>query len=100
MQVCRRIPVKLSDEERRRLEQLERELAAEDPRLARILAPGPSSERPAAVRRAVLAVIAGMVLIIAGIAWKSAVFGFTGYLLTCAGALWYFVQSDPDSSDP
>jgi ferric-dicitrate binding protein FerR (iron transport regulator) len=92
--------VKLSDEERRRLEQLERELAAEDPHLARILASGPRGERAAPARRAALAVIAGMVLVIAGIAWESAAFGLTGYLLTCAGVLRYFTQSDPDGSDP
>lgn len=46
--------MKLSDEERRRLEQLEAELAAQDLHLARILASGPTDRTPAAARQAVL----------------------------------------------
>jgi hypothetical protein len=80
----------LSDEERRRLEKLEQELAATDPDLDRQLQAGLSRNR--ATPRAIyglLAVFAGFALVIAGIATQLAVIGVAGFLLTVAGASWF-----------
>jgi uncharacterized membrane protein HdeD (DUF308 family) len=75
----------LSDEERRRLEELERALAAQDPELTHRLSLGPKSR----VLLAAAAVAAGVVLLITGIAAKLTVVGVAGFVLMCAGAYRY-----------
>lgn len=89
----------LSDEERRRLEELELELAASDPDLDRQLRAGWSRNRafthPPGQRlsaRAVyggVAVFAGFIVVIAGILTHLAVIGVAGFLLMVAGATWF-----------
>ncbi|WP_457962292.1 DUF3040 domain-containing protein [Arthrobacter sp. D1-29] len=80
----------LSDEERRRLEKLEQELAATDPDLDRELQSGTPHGRAAArTVYGVLAVIAGLVLVIVGIITELVVIGAVGFLLTVAGAHWF-----------
>ena len=81
----------LSDDERRRLRELEEELYAEDPVLARKL--GRSGSRNASGARKVyglLAVVAGFAVLIAGITAQLTVLGVLGFLLACAGAYAYF----------
>lgn len=76
----------LSDEERRSLEELERDLASTDPDLAYELKSG----RPrGAVARTVLgglAVLAGFVMVIAGIITQLVILGVLGFLLASGGA--------------
>ncbi len=78
----------LSDEERRSLEELERDFALTDPDLAYELKSG----RPrGAVARSVLgsaAVLAGFVLVIAGIITQLVILGVVGFLLASGGAYW------------
>ena len=89
----------LSDEERRRLEKLEQELAAADPDLDRKLQSGTPYRRPAALAvRGVLAVIAGFALVIAGIAAELTVIGALGFLLMVAGAHWFLNGLHPKNS--
>lgn len=80
----------LSDEERRSLEELERDLASTDPDLAYELKSG----RPrGALARAVLgtlAVLAGFVMVIAGIISQLVILGVVGFLLASGGAYWLF----------
>lgn len=80
----------LSDEERRSLEELERDLAATDPDLAFELRSG----RPrGALTRTVLgtlAVLAGFVMVIVGIVTQLVILGVLGFLLASGGAYWLF----------
>ena len=82
----RKVPVPLSDEERRRLEKLEQDLAATDPDLNLRLQSG----RPRGVATrgviGVLALLAGFALIIMGITTQITVVGVIGFLLMGAGA--------------
>lgn len=87
----------LSDEERRRLEKLEEELAAADPDLNRKLRSGAAHGRPAALTvRGVLAAIAGFGLVIAGIISELTVIGAVGFLLMVAGAHWFLSGLRPE----
>lgn len=79
----------LSDEERRRLEKLEQELAAADPDLARELAGLTRSRATSGTLYGVSAAIAGLALIIAGIITKLTVIGVIGFLLMVAGGHWF-----------
>jgi Flp pilus assembly protein TadB len=83
----------LSDEERRRLEKLEQELAATDPDLDQQLQAGLSrnlaSPRTVYGILAVFAVFAGFALVIAGIVTQLAVIGVAGFLGMVAGASWF-----------
>ncbi|MFW0774766.1 DUF3040 domain-containing protein [Paenarthrobacter nitroguajacolicus] len=80
----------LSDEERRSLEELERDLAATDPDLAFELKSG----RPrGAIARTVFgasAVLLGFVMVIVGIATQLIILGVLGFLLASGGAYWLF----------
>jgi hypothetical protein len=96
---CGRCPV-LSYEENRRLAELERELAVEDPRLARILTEGFVGPAPGAVRRAVLAALAGTVVLILGVASELAVLTLAGYVLVYAAVLRYFFLRDSENGCP
>lgn len=83
----------LSDEERRRLEKLEHELAAADPSLNRKLQSGVTGGRTAP--RAVyglLAALPGFALVIAGSATKLTVIGVIGFMLMVAGAHWLLLR--------
>jgi hypothetical protein len=81
--------VALSDEERRRLEKLEKDLAATDPDLDRKLQSGwARSGAPARSVVAMLAALAGFALIIVGIITRLMVIGVVGFLLMGAGAYW------------
>ncbi|WP_258804124.1 DUF3040 domain-containing protein [Pseudarthrobacter sp. NS4] len=80
----------LSDEERRRLEKLEQDLAASDPDLARELQSGlPGSGAAARPVYAILAALAGFALIIVGIVTRLTVTGVVGFLLMGAGVYWF-----------
>ena len=80
----------LSDEERRRLEKLEQQLAETDPDLDRQLQDGLSRNRasPPTIY-GLLAVAVGFALVIAGIITRLAVIGVAGFLLMVAGASWF-----------
>ncbi|MGF9661908.1 DUF3040 domain-containing protein [Arthrobacter crystallopoietes] len=85
----------LSEEERKRLEELERDLTKDDPALARELAPGPSDD--SAGRLAVLcilAAVAGLVLLIIGIATQTIVVGVLGFLLM-SGSVYRLMTAPP-----
>lgn len=79
----------LSDEERRRLEKLEQELAATDPDLARKLQSGGPRRAAARTVYGILAVVLGFVLVIIGIITELTVIGVAGFLLMVAGAHWF-----------
>ena len=80
----------LSDEERRRLEKLEEELAASDPDLDRELQGGLSRYRAAArTIYGLLTTFVGFALVIAGIITQLAVIGVAGFLLMVAGVNWF-----------
>lgn len=79
------VPVALSDEERRRLEKLEQELAAADPALAQTLAGLTHHRATSGTLYGVLTAIAGFALIIAGIITKITAIGAVGFLLMVAG---------------
>lgn len=77
----------LSDEERRQLEELEHNLAAEDPRLAQALVSG-SVKHTFSARSyfGVAAWLVGVVVLIAGISTQILLIGVGGFLLMGAGA--------------
>lgn len=80
----------LSDEERRRLEQLEKELAAAHPDLARELQSGFTHSRSTArLIYGVLAVLAGFAAVIAGIITELTIIGAIGFALMVAGGHWF-----------
>jgi hypothetical protein len=77
----------LSDEERRRLHEIEEELTAQDPDLARQLRDkGPSDRNGARKVSGLLTIVAGFALVIAGISTQLTVLGVTGFLAAGAGA--------------
>lgn len=77
----------LSDEERRRLEELAQELAAADPDLAEKLQKDvPHSRGSARAVYGALTALAGLALVIAGIITKLTLIG---YLLMIAGTHWF-----------
>ncbi|MFK0039800.1 DUF3040 domain-containing protein [Paenarthrobacter sp. NPDC090517] len=78
----------LSDEERRSLEELERDLAATDPDLAFELKSGRPRGAIARTVSGALAVLIGFVLVIAGIVTQLVILGVAGFLLASAGAYW------------
>ncbi len=80
----------LSDDERRRLEELEHLLSAQDPSLARNLQEGkPGSQVQRRMVFASLAFVAGLVLVIVGVATQVLLVGVAGFLLECAAAYWF-----------
>ena len=76
----------LSDEERRSLEELERDLVATDPDLALELTSGRLRGAMARNTLGILAVVGGFVMVIAGIITQLVVLGVVGFLLASAGA--------------
>ena len=94
----------LSDEERRRLEKLEQELAATDPDLVRQLQDGVSREwaSPRTVY-GVLTVFAGFGLVIAGIITRQSLIGAAGFLLMVAAGHWFtrgFFHAEVNGQQP
>ncbi|BCW17444.1 hypothetical protein NtRootA9_01520 [Arthrobacter sp. NtRootA9] len=89
----------LSDEERRLLTELEDVLAAQDPCLARNLQAGrPSGPDHRRLVLAILAFLAGLVLVITGIATQTALIGVAGFALECAAAHWFVSRAnDPQA---
>lgn len=80
----------LSEEERRRLEQLEQELAFSDPDLyQRLQAGAPGKHHTATIIRGVLTLVAGFALVIVGVATELIIVGAVGFLLMIAGAHWF-----------
>lgn len=79
----------LSDEERRRLEKLEQDLAATDPELNLELQSGQPRGMAARSVWGILAALAGFALVITGITTQITIIGVIGFLLMCAGANWY-----------
>lgn len=83
----------LSDEERRRLEKLEQDLAAADPHLDRKLQYGIPGHRPA--RRAAcgaLVLLPGFALVIVGIITKLTAVGVIGFIFMVGGAHWFLLR--------
>lgn len=77
----------MSEEERKQLEELELDLTAEDPRLARELVSGSVKHSfRASTSFGVMACLIGVVLLIAGISTQIIVLGVGGFLLMGAGA--------------
>jgi hypothetical protein len=79
----------LSDEERRRLEVLEQELASSDPELVQklqVAEPGRHRREAAGTVHGVLALIAALALVIVGVATELIIVGVAGFLLMIAGA--------------
>ncbi|MCF3138357.1 DUF3040 domain-containing protein [Paenarthrobacter sp. AR 02] len=83
----------LSEEERRSLEELERDLAATDPELASQLTSGRPRGEMARIILGSLAVLAGFVMVIAGIMTQLVFLGVMGFLLASAGAYWLFARA-------
>lgn len=89
----------LSDEERRRLQELEKELTAEDPDLARELRDeGPSDRTGARKIYGLLTIVAGFALVIAGISTQLTVLGVIGFLAAGAGAYLFLSGLSPQRS--
>lgn len=83
------ISMPLSDEERRRLESLEQELAAADPDLNFELQSGKPRGMAARGVYGLLALVAGFGLVIAGISMQLTIVGVVGFVLMGAGAHWF-----------
>lgn len=92
----------LSDEERRRLERLEKELAAEHPDLARKLQAGFTRSRSRArIVYGVMGALAGFAVVIAGIITDLTVVGVIGFLLMVASGYWFLGGTAPhQGGDP
>lgn len=84
----RKVPVPLSDEERRRLEKLEQDLAATDPELNLALQSGRLRGMAARAVLGAFALLAGFALILAGITTQITAVGVIGFLLAGAGTDW------------
>ncbi len=74
----------LSDDERRKLEQLEQELAAADPELDQKLQTG-LARRPAAVVYGAMAAASGLIFLMAGLITNQLLLGVMGFLLMIGG---------------
>lgn len=85
----------LSDDERRRLAELEDLLTAQDPSFARNLESGkPSGAVPRRKVFAILAVLAGLALVIIGVATQVPLIGIAGFVVECGAAYW-LLQNKP-----
>jgi hypothetical protein len=94
-----KVPMALSDEERRRLERLEKELAAEHPDLARKLQSGfTRSTSGARLIYGVMGALAGFAVVIAGIITKLTVIGVIGFLLMVASG-WFLGGISPHQDE-
>ncbi|WP_309073305.1 DUF3040 domain-containing protein [Paenarthrobacter sp.] len=90
----------LSEEERRRLEMLEQELASTDPDLDRTLQTGAHrlhSREGSTMVRGILTTVAAFALVIVGIATELIIIGILGFVLMLAGAHWFIKGLGPGS---
>ncbi|WP_432496252.1 DUF3040 domain-containing protein [Kineococcus gypseus] len=81
----------LSEHEQRLLEQMERALSADDPKFANAMRGsrhGRSARRRLAV--GVVAVVVGLVLLLAGVSTSRIWLGAGGFIVMLAGAIWAF----------
>jgi hypothetical protein len=78
------VPMPLSDRERKQLEELEADLAADDPQLAQRLSSGSVRLRAKAYLGLVLCLI-GLIVLITGVSTQLVVVGVGGFLLMGAG---------------
>lgn len=78
----------LSDDERKRLEKLERDLAAADPQLNSKLQSGFLHDVAARTVYGVLAILAGLTVVVLGIRTQAPIVGGAGFLLMVLGANW------------
>jgi uncharacterized membrane protein len=86
----------LSNEERKQLEEMERELIVEDPKLARKLLSGSlGTSLTVPVLFGSLTVVVGFLVLVLGIALQLTVVGVAGFVLMCAGAYWYIGSRGP-----
>jgi hypothetical protein len=86
----------LSDEERRRLEQLEKELAAAHPDLAWKLQSGFTRSRARhRVIYGVLVTVAGFAVLVAGIITDLTIIGVIGFGLMVSGGYWFLEGIHP-----
>jgi Protein of unknown function (DUF3040) len=89
----REVTVPLSEHEQRLLEQMERALYAEDPKFATSMRnPNPLSGDKRRIALGVVAFLAGLGLLIAGVATKLVPVGVLGFLAMLAG-IWFVVTS-------
>ncbi|WP_139005291.1 DUF3040 domain-containing protein [Arthrobacter crystallopoietes] len=91
----------LSDDERKRLRELEEELAAQDPHLAQKLGTQGLSNRSGARRvYGLLVTIAGLALVILGISLQLTIVGVMGFLASGAGAYIFLDSFSPHWPSP
>lgn len=91
----------LSDEERRRLRELEALLSAQDPFLARNLQEGkPRSPVRRGTVLAVVAVLAGLALVMVGVSTQMMLVGVAGFALECIAAYWFLPRQDSHHQPP
>jgi len=82
----------LSEEERKRLEKLEQQLASTDPDLDRTLqsgAAGEHSREATTMVYGILTLVGALIVVIVGIATELIIIGAVGFLLMMAGAHWF-----------
>lgn len=85
----------LSDDERRRLEELESRLRSDDPVWARTIGNGrPRDGGPRKLVLAILAFLVGLTLVLAGAATRLVLMGAAGFVLECAAAYWLLEGRD------
>jgi len=90
------VPVPLSDEERKRLAELEQELVKNDPELAQELKSGKVHFRPAvSLVAAGLTALLGMLLIVVGISTQLIIVGVLGFIIMGAAAYWILSKRPP-----
>ena len=82
----------LSEHEQRLLEQMERALYAEDPKLATTLRGGSGRFARGQLIGGILAALAGIAVVVAGVASKLPVVSVVGFLIALAG-VWLVVRS-------
>lgn len=93
----------LSEHEQRLLEQMERQLYADDPKLASTLrGSGRSLRSRHRLLLGVLVVVGGLALLVAGVASQLWVLGVAGFLVMLAGGWWASSgwQSGPSAAAP
>lgn len=85
----------LSDDERRRLEELESRLRSDDPIWARTLGNGRLADGgPRRLVLAILAILAGLALVVAGAAARLVLVGVAGFAVECWAAYWLLAGQD------
>jgi Flp pilus assembly protein TadB len=94
--VSEEVPVPLSEEERKRLAELEQELVKDDPELAQELESGRTRFRPAVSSVASgLTALLGMLLIVVGISTQLIIVGVLGFIIMGAAAYWFLNKRRP-----